>query len=177
MHRDTLGVSAGRRPADDLTAALSRVGSGASALGGVLSAGYGLGIWYAAMASITAVPLVTARIVATEGASAVIRSASVARAIISRKGPPTMNVGTAELFTCSVTDANGNPCAPGSVVAEMSLPNGATVPLSPVLNPTLGSYTAQFIPTLAGVHTIRFNGTAPYVFQQDQQYICTGPAF
>jgi hypothetical protein len=80
-----------------------------------------------------------------------------------------MNVGDAEQFTCLVTDMSGNPAAPGTVVATVRDPTGNTTTLG-VTNPSPGTYVASFQWAVPGIHTVRFVGTAPYPFTQEQQY-------
>lgn len=154
---------------------LAIVGTGASVLGGLVSYGYGLGIWYVPMVSISATQLVSATIDAGATGSRLIVTQLV-NASITCQGTAPMKVGDAEQFTCLVTDLNGNPAAPGSVSATVRDPSGAITTLS-VTSPATGTFLASFQWAVTGIHTVRFTGTAPYPFVQEQQYVILGLAY
>lgn len=69
-------------------------------------------------------------------------------------------VGSTIKFTARFT-SNGAPVDPSTVTGKVRAPDGTQSDLS-VTNDSVGVYSAEFQPTMAGAHTCQFKGTGDY---------------
>lgn len=66
-------------------------------------------------------------------------------------------IGTPTHLTVSFTDSNGDPIAPATVTVEITRPDGTSSSLAAV-GGSLGDYTYDYTPTVAGLHSYYFKG-------------------
>jgi hypothetical protein len=71
-----------------------------------------------------------------------------------------IDLGDSVPLGITVTDSSGNPANASIVVLTVTQPDGTTVN-PPVANPSTGSYTVTFVPTLVGRHSLRWVSTNP----------------
>lgn len=70
------------------------------------------------------------------------------------------DLGDTVPLTIEVTDAAGAPTNAATVTLTITLPDGSV--LSPVpSNPAVGRYESDFVPTVAGLHVVRWVTTGP----------------
>jgi hypothetical protein len=65
-----------------------------------------------------------------------------------------------------LTDEAGTPVNGADVVCTVTLPDGTTATPTPV-NPTTGTYRADYVPTAAGLHGVRWTSTTPTLAHVD----------
>jgi hypothetical protein len=68
------------------------------------------------------------------------------------------DLGDVVLLKFATTDGTGNPANAGSVVVTVGKPDGTSA-IPAVTNPSTGLYEAAYVPTLEGLHTVRWVAT------------------
>lgn len=86
----------------------------------------------------------------------------------------TYTIGTLVLLESQFTDTDGALADPDIVTAEVLLPDDTTEDLTAtVVRVSLGSFTAEYLPTQEGLHTYRFQGSGAITAAEEQNFITT----
>jgi hypothetical protein len=73
-----------------------------------------------------------------------------------------IDLGDTVPLAVEITDGQGEPTNASSVVLTITLPDGTALDPAPVVtNPVMGRYEFDYVPTVAGLHVVRWASTNP----------------